>query len=69
LILYAVTNGYLDDIPVAKITAFETDFNRFIGANYAELVKTVFDTKELDDKSEETLKKAIDKFKKDFVVE
>jgi F-type H+-transporting ATPase subunit alpha len=69
LILYAVTNGYLDDIPVAKITAFETDFNRFIGANYAELVKTVADTKELDDKSEETLKKAIDKFKKDFVVE
>ena len=69
LILYAVTNGYLDDIPVARVTAFETDFNQFIGTNYAELAKTVADTKELNDNSEETLKKAIEEFKKGYSVD
>jgi F-type H+-transporting ATPase subunit alpha len=66
LILYAVTNGYLDDIPVAKVTAFETDFNQFIATNYGELAKTVADTKELSDNSVETLKKAIEEFKKGY---
>jgi F-type H+-transporting ATPase subunit alpha len=69
MILYAVTNGYLDDIPVAKVTAFETDFNQFIETNYAELARTIADTKELNDSSEETLKKAIEEFKKGYSAE
>jgi F-type H+-transporting ATPase subunit alpha len=69
MILYAVTNGYLDDVPVDRITAFEADFNRFIGASYAELAKTIAGKKELDDSSIETLKKAIEEFKKSFVAE
>jgi F-type H+-transporting ATPase subunit alpha len=69
VILYAVTNGHLDDIPVAKVTAFEADFNQFIETNYAELAKTIADTKELSDSSEETLKKAIEEFKKGYSVE
>ena len=69
LILYAVTNGYLDDIPVAKVTAFETDFNQFIATNYGELAKTVADTRELSDSSVETLKKAIEEFKKGYSVD
>ena len=66
MILYAVTNGYLDDIPVAKVIAFEAEFNQFIETNYAELAKTVGATKELDDSSAETLKKAIEEFKKGY---
>jgi F-type H+-transporting ATPase subunit alpha len=69
MILYAVTNGHLDDIPVAKVTAFETDFNQFIETNYAELARTIADTKELNDSSEETLKKAIEEFKKGYSAE
>ena len=69
LVLYAVTNGYLDDIPVAKVTTFETDFNQFIATNYGELAKTVADTKELNDNSVETLKKAIEEFKKGYSVD
>ncbi|HEY97082.1 MAG TPA: F0F1 ATP synthase subunit alpha [Dehalococcoidia bacterium] len=66
VILYAVINGYLDDIPVAKVTPFENDFNQFIETNYAELAKTIADKKELDDSSIETLKKAIGEFKKGY---
>jgi F-type H+-transporting ATPase subunit alpha len=66
MILYTVTNGYMDDIPVDRITAFETDFHRFMEASHADLGKAIAETKELDDKSEDTLKKAIEEFKKDF---
>jgi F-type H+-transporting ATPase subunit alpha len=69
VILYAVTNGYLDDIPVAKVTAFENDFNQFIDTNYAELAKTIADKKVLDENSIETLKKAIQDFKKGYSTE
>ena len=69
MVLYAVTNGYLDDIPVEKVTAFEAGFNQFVEASYGDLVKTVADKKELDEGSAETLKKAIEEFKKGFVAE
>jgi F-type H+-transporting ATPase subunit alpha len=69
MILYAVTNGHLDDIPVAKVTSFEGEFNQFIETSYAELAKSIADKKELDDSSTETLKKAIEEFKKGYSAE
>ncbi|MGD9143878.1 MAG: F0F1 ATP synthase subunit alpha [Dehalococcoidia bacterium] len=69
MILYAVTNGYLDDIPVNKVTSFENDFNQFMETNYADLAKAIADTRELSDDNVETLKKAIDDFKKGYSVE
>jgi F-type H+-transporting ATPase subunit alpha len=69
MILYAVINGHLDDIPVAKVTAFEREFNQFIETNYAELAKTIAAKKELDETSTETLKKAIEEFKKGYSTE
>ncbi|MFC2068965.1 F0F1 ATP synthase subunit alpha [Chloroflexota bacterium] len=64
MILYAVTNGYLDDVTVEKVTAFETDFHSFTETTYPELNETIAKNKELDDKTEESLKKAIQEFKK-----
>ncbi|MFC1902283.1 F0F1 ATP synthase subunit alpha [Chloroflexota bacterium] len=66
MILYAITNGYLDDVPLDKVTAFEADYNRFMEAGYAELGKAIAGTKELDEKTEASLKKAIEEFKKGY---
>jgi F-type H+-transporting ATPase subunit alpha len=63
-ILYAAINGYLDDVPVDKVTVFETNFHRFMEANHPEVGKTINKDKELSDKTEEALKKAIAEFKK-----
>ncbi|OGO07724.1 MAG: F0F1 ATP synthase subunit alpha [Chloroflexi bacterium RBG_13_57_8] len=67
MILYAVINGYLDDIPVDKIAAFEADFYRFMESSYADLAKNIASTKDLSKEAEETLKKAIPEFKQGFV--
>ena len=37
VILYAVVNGYLDDVPVGKVAAFETAFHRFMESNHPEI--------------------------------
>jgi F-type H+-transporting ATPase subunit alpha len=64
IILYAAINGYLDDVPVDKITSFEADLHRFMDANHPEIGKEIAKSKEIAAKIEEALKKAIPEFKK-----
>ena len=65
-ILYALTNGYLDDVAVDKVIAFETDFHRFMETSHPEIGKSILKEKEISDKTEEALKKAISEFKKSY---
>ena len=66
MILYAAINGYLDDIPVEKVAAFEANFHRYMEGNHPEIVKTIAQKKEITAEVEEGLKKAIPEFKKSF---
>jgi F-type H+-transporting ATPase subunit alpha len=66
MILYAVINGYLDDIAVNKIAAFETEFFRFMDASYKDTGASIMKTKEMSADAEESLKKAIQEFKQGF---
>ncbi len=36
-ILFAAVNGYLDDVPVDRVRDFETQFHRFMEANYPQI--------------------------------
>ena len=62
MILYAVTNGYLDDIPVDKISSLEEAFLRFMESNHPDVGKAIASEKALSDKTEEALKNAITQF-------
>jgi F-type H+-transporting ATPase subunit alpha len=64
MILYAVTNGYLDDVPVDNIISWEGSFHRFMATNQPELERKINDDKEIRPETEEALKKAIGEFKK-----
>ncbi len=66
LILYAVINGYIDDIAVDKVAAFETDFYNFMEANHPEIGKAIAKEKEISPETEEALKVAIGEFKQGF---
>jgi len=63
-ILYAVTNGYLDDVPVEKISAFEQSFHRFMETNHPKITQRILTDKEIKPETEEMLKSAISEFKK-----
>src|SRR5687768_15774912 len=47
-IIYAVTNGYVDDIPVAKVKEFERDLFRFMDTQYKPLSDTIAKDKKFD---------------------
>ena len=61
--LYAVNNGYLDDVPVNKVALFEQDFHRFIDTNHPDIIKQIETKKELTSEIEESLKSVIGEFK------
>ncbi len=67
-IIYAVINGYLDDIPIEKIRAFESGFLKFMETNFSAWMKTIATSKELSAESEETLKKAIQQYKQGLIL-
>jgi F-type H+-transporting ATPase subunit alpha len=68
MILYAAINGYLDDVPVDKISAFETNFYRFMEANHPKLGDQIAKDKDISPEVEEKLKTAITEFKKDMAL-
>lgn len=63
MILYAVTNGYLDDVPVTKCVAWEAEFCRFADTSHPELEKRINDEKEISPETEEALRSVILQFK------
>ncbi len=64
-VLYAATNGYLDDVEVEKVRDWESKFTKFLDIQYKALVEktpTIKDFSEI----EEDLKKAITEFKQSY---
>ena len=66
LILYALTRGHLDDIPVEQVRRFETELFTWFDANRDELLAHIRDTKDLPDEAE--FSAAIEDFKKVFAI-
>ncbi|PKO56563.1 MAG: F0F1 ATP synthase subunit alpha, partial [Betaproteobacteria bacterium HGW-Betaproteobacteria-19] len=64
--LYAVNNGYFDDVDVPRLLAFESGLQQFVKTKNADLVKKIADTKELDADGEKLLVAAITEFKKSW---
>ena len=62
-ILYALVNGYLDDVPLPKVQAFEQAFHDYMGANHGDLQDKIRETGDLPEEVEEALKKGIEGFK------
>ncbi|BCU83260.1 ATP synthase F0F1 subunit alpha [Polycladomyces abyssicola] len=65
--IYAVTKGYLDDIPVADVRRFEKEFHAYLDSEGKEILQGIREKKELTKEIEENLKKALETFKKGFV--
>lgn len=62
IVLFAGTNGYLDQIPVEKVNAWETDVLKFIDSAYPEIGRDIAANKRIKDDTVEQLRKALQTF-------
>ena len=67
IIIYAVTNKYLLDVPTEDITKFEQEFFEFLDTKYPQVPASIASEKEISGATEEALKKAIQEFKAEFL--
>ncbi len=66
MIIYAANNGYLDDLPLARARQFEVEFHRFMSDKYPDAGRQIAKTGVLNESAENTLKAAIQEFRKGF---
>ena len=64
--MYAATRGFMDDVPVASVQAFERDFLDFIRGAKSDILDDIVARKVLDADLEARLKDAILEFKKGY---
>ena len=62
--IYAVTNGYIDDVDVGAIRAWEKGFHEFMAAQYPQVGERIRTEKTLSKETEADFKRAIDQYKK-----
>jgi F-type H+-transporting ATPase subunit alpha len=63
MIIYAVTNGFLDDVPVERVARWEADFYRFMQSSHADIGQAVVTEKAMSDELIGRLRQALDEFK------
>ncbi|WP_448603046.1 F0F1 ATP synthase subunit alpha [Thermoleptolyngbya sp.] len=66
-VIYSGINGYLDDIPVEKVTAFTKGLRDYLKTSKAQYIEVVQGQKVLTDEAEGLLKEAIAEYKQTFL--
>src|SRR5262249_19215569 len=65
-LIYAGTNGYLDNIALPDIRAFETELYKFIDVRHPQVFKDIVAKKQLDDQTKAALDAAVKEFATQF---
>jgi F-type H+-transporting ATPase subunit alpha len=63
MIIYAVTNGYMDDVDVLDVPRWEREFHEFMDAKHEDLLAAIRKKKALDDDLIGQMKSAIDEYR------
>jgi F-type H+-transporting ATPase subunit alpha len=69
IIIYTVTNGYLDDLPVDNLQRFEEEYLNFVDSNYVEVKEEIVESGKLSDELKEKLDEMVKEFKEMFQVQ
>ncbi len=67
VIIFAATRGFLDDVPLEKVREFEKQLLENMRKNNKKVLDEILEKKDLDEKLEDKIAKAINKFKEKFL--
>ena len=69
LIIYAVTHGYLKDIPLELVSEFEKELFDYTDEAHPDVIASIRETKDLTKENEEALKETVAGFVKKFLAD
>jgi F-type H+-transporting ATPase subunit alpha len=69
IIIYAGNNGFLDDLEVEQIRAFEDGLYKYLDSSQSALLSDIITKKTLDDDLKGRIDAALSEYKKDFLAE
>jgi F-type H+-transporting ATPase subunit alpha len=69
MIIYAAVNGWLDDMELERLAAFEREFYRFMDEQYPQVASEIASSGAMGEVTEEQLKEAIGDFKERFAAQ
>jgi len=65
-IIFAATNGYLDDVPVEQVRKYEDELFRFLENRHPGVLSGIAEKKVMDDEAKAVLEDALKEFNKEF---
>ena len=68
-IMFAVTNGYLDDVPVSRVREWESGFHQYVEANHPQILESIATTYEITEDNQKALSDAIAAYKQTVTLE
>jgi F-type H+-transporting ATPase subunit alpha len=63
IVMFAGTNGYADEVPVASMAQWQTDLLKFMDSAYPEIGRDIIEKKMITDSARGNLMKALDAFR------
>jgi F-type H+/Na+-transporting ATPase subunit alpha len=69
MIIFAGTNGYLDDLKVEDIRGFEEGLYKYLDSAQSQLLKDIIEKKTLDDDLKNRIKTALKEYKENYLSE
>ncbi|HEY3989987.1 MAG TPA: F0F1 ATP synthase subunit alpha [Acidobacteriaceae bacterium] len=69
MIIFAGTNGYLDDLKVEDIHGFEEGLYKYLDSAQSQLLKDIIEKKTLDDDLKNRIKAALKEYKENYLAE
>jgi F-type H+-transporting ATPase subunit alpha len=66
VIIYAATNGYIDEYPVEELGRYETELYDFVETRHPDLYEKILSKKKLDDELKKTIDDLLKKFSEVF---
>jgi F-type H+/Na+-transporting ATPase subunit alpha len=66
MVLYAVTNGYLDEVPIERLQEWEAGFHEFVRDQRPDIGRAILETGALGDETVDKLKAAIEEYNARF---
>jgi F-type H+/Na+-transporting ATPase subunit alpha len=68
VVIYAGTNGYMDEIPVSEVSRYEKELLELFELKHKDILDNIAETKDLTDENTAKLKKVLEDFTNNFKV-